>query len=78
MPLPIKTMTTSERLRPILVGGHVKYNIAFTIGPRGRRATLGLPGTGLFGRRRSTYPPARPPQCRLAFVIGWQKFPEAE
>jgi hypothetical protein len=30
----------------------------YTVGPRGRRATLGLPGTGLFYTHTETIPPA--------------------
>ena len=41
----------------------------YTIGPRGRRATVGLPGTGLFWTERA--PPAAPPHVghRSAFVL---------
>jgi hypothetical protein len=39
-----------------------------TVGPRGQRAALGLPGTGLF--RTETIPPAAPPRAgrRVVFV----------
>jgi len=42
----------------------------YTVGPRGRRATLGLPGTGVYWTER--VPPAAPPHGghRLAFVAG--------
>ncbi len=33
----------------------------YTVSPRGRRATVGLPGTGLFWTER--YPPAAPPHA---------------
>ncbi len=39
-----------------------------TFGPRGRRATLGIPGTGLYWTEQ--VPPAAPPHAghRLAFI----------
>ena len=41
----------------------------YTVGPRGGRATLGLPGTGLFWTEK--VPPAAPPHARhrLAFIV---------
>ena len=38
-----------------------------TAGPRGRRVTVGLPGTGLFWTER--LPPGRVAQARLALVV---------
>lgn len=41
----------------------------FTIGPRGRRATLGVPGSGVFWTE--AIPPARPPHVghRLTLAL---------
>ena len=41
----------------------------YTVGPRGRRATMGLPGTGLFWPEKA--PPASPPRAghRVAFIV---------
>ena len=41
----------------------------YTVGPRGRRVTVGLPGTGIYWTE--SYPPAPSPHGghRLAFVL---------
>jgi len=41
----------------------------YTVGPRGRRATLGVPGTGLYWTEK--IPPAAPPRAghRWAFTL---------
>jgi hypothetical protein len=41
----------------------------WTVGPRGGRATLGVPGTGLFWTEK--VPPATPPTARhrVAFIV---------
>jgi hypothetical protein len=41
----------------------------WTVGPRGRRATVGLPGTGLFWTERIPPAPAPHGGHRAAFVV---------
>ena len=62
--IPGLRMNLSRSGPSLSIGGRGAW---YTIGPRGRRATVGLPGSGVFWTER--YPPAAPPHAghRLAF-----------
>jgi len=64
--IPGLRLNLSRRGASLSVGHR---GVWWTIGPRGGRATVGLPGTGLFWTEK--VPPAAPPHGghRLAFVL---------
>ena len=61
---PWAASTSAARARACRSAG-----AGLTVGPRGRRATVGIPGSGIFWTQ--TYPPAPAPHTghRLAFVL---------
>ena len=62
-------MDVSKCGASLYVGHHAAW---YTVGPRGQRATLGLPGTGIFWTERITpIAPSMPAIAGRSFSLWW-------